>query len=232
MKTRKIGLLVVAVMLIGAPSHASEERIAPDFADAFSASWCGSALPTVPTPSAEECRATSTAEADGGFSMRVQAEGSVGELVPAPAASNAWVYLGTGHELQDVSARYLLYSVVLHIDEASASADRPQRGTFGQGGMDIVARAYTYQPTWEKRSSDVQEVRILEVHDPERSAISDREVVIPLLLGDGVRRVHNGWVDVQIEMLAGVQSFGSLAGGAIEARIDARVTSVTVEAIP
>lgn len=230
MKMHKMGLLAVAMVLVAAPSHAADvERIAPDFDHAEVYGGCLRLTPgDVEFPN---CTYEATALEDGTVSMHLGAETPLDGAAPTPAGAGANAFLSATRDLPSVPARYFAYEVTVHIDSANASASAPGRVWFADVGFEVRASVTTSLTSWWDRTSDSHSETIATVAGGVTS-VSDTDIVIPLLIGDGVRRANEGQVDIAIDFAGSATTFGPLSGGEVDARIDARVTSVTVEAIP
>lgn len=223
----KILFVTCALLALPAGAHATETLVAPPFDRAHSAQGCLRLVPgEIVLPG---CTSSANARVDGSLDLAVDVETLHGGTVPGPAGGYAATWLVVSSEVPAVTARVLIYTVTLHVERAEATAAAGAVGSAGDssatmgtyvsigdheayGRADIVESGGGYAPTSRE----------------------DEDVIVSMVVGDGVRRVYGGTGQVSIDVQGGAYTNSvwlGPQGGKVGVTVDARVTAVTLEVI-
>lgn len=218
-------LATLALMLATLPGTAHAEsatQIAPPFDGAYTGEY-GCAL------TSEGCASEATADEDGTLSLDVRVESLLNGRLPVPVRASAWTALTVEYDVPEITARRFLYTITLHIDQASATATAGVVGPPGHAWASAVAYAYHGD---EGEGTSAALVDSDGVVAP--SEASDREVTLSMTVGDGVSRTHGGraYVSLEVEGWAGTgRRSTEPGGGSVSLAVALRAVSVTVDVI-
>lgn len=230
---RPFKLVVLAAafgLAVPGGASAAATQIAPDFDEAYAYASCGTLVAMPQLPGA--CEKSATAAVDGTVAMTLRASTPLAGRVPGPAGATGDLQLGLRHPVGGITARLLVYTVTLHIDDAHVTQSSRPLSRSGYGGIELYASADleengTYD--WDSESGTI----VGDGGSPSR--VTDADITLTFVLGNGVSHTYAGMVSLSTSIYgyayAGTPYSADVPRGSVETVLDGRVTSVTFEAV-
>lgn len=219
-------LVAAALSLVPTPAHATEVSVGPPFDSAWAYDGCLRVTPgDIAIPG---CTSAATADVDGSVTIDVQTKSPIDGSVPGPSGGSAWSDLSLNHTLPTVRARFIVYTITLHVEHAEANAVAGSVGSRGRayggvwGAVDLES------------GGNSDGVDLVDSDGYSTEVLDDSDVALTIALGDGVRRSFGGRADVYMEVYGQADTSGislNPQGGSARISIDAKVTNVTYEVI-